>query len=79
MEAGELRQHLQGGGIDGEVRVTATQYLGAFAGDVLRLHQERHRYAPGVQRTADDQRALGDEQGVGRVGPVDQLVSVARA
>ena len=74
MEAGEPGQHVQRGGVDGDVRGAARQQLRALAGDVLRLHQKGHRHAPGIQSAANDQRALRDEEGVGRIGPVHQLV-----
>ena len=69
-----MGQHIQRRGVDGNVRVTAVQELRTLAGDVLRLHEERHRHTACVQRPSDDQRALRDEQGVGRIGAVDQLV-----
>ena len=74
VEAGELGQHIQRRGVDRDVRVAAVQDLRALAADVLRLHEERHRHAACIQRPPDDQRALRNEQGVGRVGAVDQLV-----
>ena len=74
VEAGELRQHVQRRGVHRDIRVTARQDLRALAGNVLRLHQEGHGYAPGIQRPPDHQRALRNKQGVGRVGAVHQLV-----
>ena len=61
-------------GVHRNIRRTPGQQLRRLALHVLALHQEGHRHTARVQRPADHQRAFRDEQGVGRVGPVYQLV-----
>ena len=74
MEAGELRQHLKRRGVHRYIICTARKNFVPPALDVLRLHQERQRHAPGVHRAANDQRTFSDEHRVLRVGAVEELV-----
>ena len=74
MKARQLREHIEPGRIDRDIVRTARQNLARLAVHMAALHQKRHRHAPRVKRAADHKRALGDEEGVGRVGAVDELV-----
>ena len=74
MKTCQLREHVELGGIDRDVRGAARQDLARLAVHVAALHQKRHRHAPRVERAADHERALGDEEGICRVGAVDELV-----
>ena len=74
VKAGELGQNLQLRRVDRNIGGAALQQRRTLAGGVLGLHQKRDRHAAGVQRPADDQRTFRHEQGVGRVGPVQELV-----
>ena len=74
MKARQLREHIELGRIDRDVLGAARQDLARLAIDMAALHQKRHRHAPRVKRAADHERALGNEEGVCRVGAVDELV-----
>ena len=73
MKAREVCQHILLRRVDRHAGAAGEQRR-ALAGHVLRLHQKRYRRASRVQRPADDQRAFRHEQGVLRVGPVEQLI-----
>ena len=74
MKARQLREHIEPGRIDRDVLGAARQDLARLAVHMAALHQKRHRHAPRVERAADHERAFGDEEGVGRIGAVDELV-----
>ena len=73
MKARQLRQHLERGGVDRDV-AAAAQKVACLALDVLRLDERGDGDAPGVERAADDERALRDEERLRRVGAAEQLV-----
>ena len=58
--AGQGLQHAAVRGVDGGVG-TAGQHSRGGAVDLAALHQKGERFAPGVQRRADDLGAFGDE------------------
>lgn len=58
--AGQGLQHTAVRGVDGGVGA-AGQHARGRAVDLAALHQKGERFAPGVQRRADDLGAFGDE------------------
>ena len=58
--ASQRLQGLAGGGVHGGIGA-AGQHARGGAVDLAALHQKGERFAPGVQRRADDLGAFGDE------------------
>ena len=74
VKARQLREHLELGRVDRDIVRAAREDIARLSFYVAALHQKRHRLTPRIERTADHERALGDEEGVCRVGAVDELV-----
>ena len=73
LKAGELCQHLPICRVDGGVGA-AGQHARGGAVALAALHQKGERFAPGVQRRADDLGAFGDEDAFLRFEAIAQLV-----
>ena len=70
--AGQGLQYTAVRGVDGGVRA-AGQHARGGAVDLAALHQKGERFAPGVQRRADDLGAFGDEDTLFRLQLIAQL------
>ena len=73
LEAGELRQHVKGGGVDGDIPHPGEDLL-RLAADVPVLHQHGDRLIAPIQGPLHDLRALCDEDAFLGVLPVQELI-----
>ena len=71
MKAGELREYGFFSGVKRNILTASCEDLTPLAVNVLPLHQERHRLAARVQRTADDERTFRNEKRMVRVCAVE--------